>query len=404
MSHYQISQKIGKVVFLIFTVLISKDIAVAESENVPVNIITLDKIENFQIPEYEYAESSLKLTLPIPQPYIIAAPENFDPLLKLPPPPPPTAPSVNLEAPVETSEDKPSTPNFVIESITPNFSVTRNSTGQINQFIEQTMVLRTAKGDRIKLKTGYNSFQNRGIQTINNIPIQLGWEGKIGTVNLGIDGGIELFNRLSPAPSLALDINSTLSSHVNSEGKLQSLLVVSGALEYEPYKFNAKTLENQIQFLRFRPSVYWQISPTLSFLSFAQIGSFNDGNREFQSFSRLEKKIGQFSLAANLFNWSFSQNLESSSGYFSPPDFLVYNAEIAWQANITKFLQCKLSGSLGEQRLNRERSNARVYQAVCTVKLSSKLEADLGYTNSNIHDLQSSATTEKLAGQLRLKF
>ncbi|MEH2327338.1 MAG: hypothetical protein V7K32_28025 [Nostoc sp.] len=36
---------------------------------------------------------------------------------------------------------------------------------------------------------------------------------------------------------------------------------------------------------------------------------------------------------------------------FFPPDFLVYNAEVAWEGDIANFFRCRLAANLGRERL-----------------------------------------------------
>ncbi|MDJ0733150.1 MAG: hypothetical protein QNJ47_03540 [Nostocaceae cyanobacterium] len=338
--------------------------------------------------------------------FLIAAPENLNPGLKLPPPPEPKPkPKPKPKEPTESNKKLP--PSLVLESLTPNFSFSEDKFGQSNLFIEETAVFRLPNGNKVKFKTGFNSFKQEEIDTINNIPLQFGWEGKIDKVNLAINGGVDIFNRLPIVPNFSFKAEYPIFANVNSDGKLKSLLVATGVVEHAPYKFNAETLDNQIKFWRIRPSVYWQIDPQTSFFSLGQFGFFNDGNQEFQSFSRLERKLGQFSVATNLFTWSFQQNLGEDSGYFSPPDFLVYNAEIAWQGNIFKFLKCRLSANFGKQRLRGTWDNANSYQALCTSQFSSNVELDLGYSFSNIRardTRDSSYNNQSLTGQLRINF
>jgi hypothetical protein len=258
------------------------------------------------------------------------------------------------------------------------------------------------------LKTGFNSFSKTGSESITNIPLQVGWEGKIRDVKLQTAMGVYLFNRLPTAINLNANAEIIIvPPKVSSSGKLTSLLTLSGNLEQGPYKFNLQTLENQITAWRFGPNLFWQIDGDTSLFSSYRFGSYNDGNSEHQSFSRLERKFGQFSLAANLFTWNYARNLERESGYFSPPDFLVYNAELAWEGDIFSFLSCRLAANLGQQRLNSKIDNANTYQTRCTAKLTPKLEADLGYAFSNVRNLDTGGSTynnNSFTGQLRFKF
>ena len=165
------------------------------------------------------------------------------------------------------------------------------------------------------------------------------------------------------------------------------MFVLSGQIQYQAYKFHAETLTNEIDFLRFTPSIYWQIAPDLSLFTLGQYGNFNDGNQELQSFSRLEKKLGSFSIAANLFTWNFESDLSETSGYFSPTDFIVYNGELGWEGKMfDETLNCKLSAAFGKQTLEGTTDNAWTYKALCGAKLLDNLELDLGYTNSNVRD------------------
>ncbi|WP_143167776.1 hypothetical protein [Chroogloeocystis siderophila] len=136
-------------------------------------------------------------------------------------------------------------------------------------------------------------------------------------------------------------------------------------------------------------------------------GSYNDGNSEWQSFSRLERQFGQFSVAANLFTWNYTNDFERTSGCFSLPDFLVYNAEVAWEGDVFNFLRCRLAANLGQQRLRGEMDNANSYQARCTAKISNDIEADLDYSFSNARNQDTGGSAyggSSLTGQVRISF
>ncbi|WP_414541918.1 hypothetical protein [Nostoc sp. CCY0012] len=136
-------------------------------------------------------------------------------------------------------------------------------------------------------------------------------------------------------------------------------------------------------------------------------GSYNDGNSERQSFSRLERKLGQFSVSANLFTWNYAREVERQSGYFSPPDFLVYNAELGWEGDLFDTLRCRFAITLEQQRLNGKFDNANSYQTGFKAKLAPDIEAELGYTFSNVRNRNISGNiygNNAFTGQLRLKF
>lgn len=336
---------------------------------------------------------------------LLAAPENFNPGLRIPPPPPPKPPKSLNPLPTSTEAVKPTA---VLETIQTDFRNDSDNFGQRNLFIEPTVQFRLSNGNKIKFKSGFNHFKQSGVESITNVPFQVGWEGKVGQMTVQTAAGVDFFNRLSPAVNLNAKVEVPVSQpKVSPSGKLLSAVILSGNLEQRPYKSNARTLDNQITAWRFGPDLYWQIDRNTSLFSSLRLGNYNDGNSEFQSFSRLERKFGQFSVAANLFTWSYASDFDRKSGYFSPPDFLVYNAEVAWQGDISKFLRCRFAANLGRQRLKDEYDNANSYQATCTAKLSPNLEADLGYIFSNVRNQDTGGSAysgNSLTGQLRMKF
>ncbi len=343
-------------------------------------------------------------TLPIVQ--LQAAPENFNPDLRIPspPPPPPPKPPKNISPP----STQPVKPLAVLENIQTDFRDDTDNFGLENLFIEPTAQFRLLNGNHITFKTGLDHFAQGGVKSITNIPLQFGWVGKIGDVTLQTAAGVDLFDHLPAAINLNAKAETPiLPAKVSKSGQLLSVMTLSANLEQGPLKSNARTLNNQITAWRFGPDLYWQINRDTSFFSSLRLGSYNDSNSEVQSFSRLEHKLGQFILAANLFTWSYERDLERKSGYFSPPDFLVYNAELGWEGDVFKFLRCRLSANLGQQRLKEKFDNANSYQTRCTVKLSPNLEADLGYTFSNVRSHETGGSGyggNSLAGQLRVKF
>lgn len=337
-------------------------------------------------------------------PILMAAPENFNPDLQLPPALP--EPPQNSNPPATSTE--PRKPDAVLESIYTDYRYDTDNFGQTNLVFEPRIQFRLNNGNKIFIKTGFNFFEQRGVESVTNFPLQVGWQGKIGQATLQTAVGVDVFNHLPTAINLNAKVEVPISRpRVSSSGQLLSAVMLSGNLEQGPYKSNARTLDNQITTWRFGPDLYWQIDRNTSLFSSLRLGSYNDGNSEVQSFNRLERKFGQFSLAANLFNWSFDRNLEPTSGYFSPPDFLVYNAEVAWEGDISNFLRCRLAANLGQQRLQGEFDNAHTYQTRCTVKLSPNIETGLGYSFSNVRNQETGGSAyggNSLTGQLRVKF
>lgn len=331
--------------------------------------------------------------------FFMAAPENFSPGLRQSPPPEPipapVAPAPDPEAVPETNQDR--IPFAALEGLQTDFRNNYDNFGQENRFIEETIQFRLRNRDKLKVKTGFNTFKQRDVDSISNIPLQVGWEGEIGSVKLQADSGVDLYNRLSATPLF----------NFRAEAPVLPRVTLFGIVEYGAYKFNARTLDNQISSWRFGPNVYWQINRRTSLFSLFRIGNYSDGNHEQQSFSRLQHQLGRFTLAANLFTWNFADDVQQEKGYFSPPDFLVYNAELAWEDDIFKFLRCRLAGTLGQQRLNQEFSLASSLQSRCTIKISPDFEADLGYILSNVRRLdtgESQFTSQSITGQIRAKF
>ncbi|MEM7758478.1 MAG: hypothetical protein AAF298_10185 [Cyanobacteria bacterium P01_A01_bin.40] len=280
-----------------------------------------------------------------------------------------------------------------IERLTLDFKLDFDNFGQTNQFIEETIAF-NLYDQSLALKTGINTFEQDEVEKVDNIPLYLTWQKELLGIDLTLTGGVDFFDRLESVPTATLKASSPLFSSVNAEGKLNSLFVLSGQVQHQAYKFNAETLENEINFWRFTPSIYWQIRPNLSLFTLGQYGIFSDGNREFQSFSRLEQKIGAFSFAANLFTWAFEQDLGSINGYFSPADFLVYNGEIAWQGTMfNEFLDCKLSAAVGKQSVAGATDNAWSYKALCAAQLLPNVKLDLGYIFSNVRDSDTGDTS-----------
>ena len=328
-----------------------------------------------------------------------AAPENFNPGLRLPPPLPSelNPPSVS-KGPVQ--------PVAVLENLQTDFRDDSDNFGQHNQFVEPTVQWRLRNGNKIRFKTGFDSFDQRHFRSVTNIPLQIGWEGKINSVTVQAAVGVDLFNRLPTAPNFDTQIELPIALKTTPKGNLRSGVVISGVLEQGPYKFNAQTLENHITAWRLGPNLFWQIDRNTSLFSSFRLGDYSDGNYEQQSFSRLEHKFGQFSVAANLFTWNYKRDLEHRNGYFSPPDFLDYNGELAWEGDIFKFLRCRLATSLGRQRLKGHFSQGNVYQTRCTAKLSPNVDADFGYAFSNVRNRTggSAYNNNSFTGQLRINF
>lgn len=325
------------------------------------------------------------------QDIILASPNQFNPSLRIPD----SIPLPIEKPPITTKIESKMVDYAVLDSMTTNFQRDDEKTGQRSQIIEPTWKWRFKDGTIIGFQTGLNSFDLAGKKSINNLPLQLIYEKKFGSLNLNARAGIDIYDRLP----------TTANFEVNASLPVLNGVTLFGALEQKPYKANVDTIESQLKIRRFGPNIYWQIDPDTSLFSLYRWGNYSDGNNDQQSFSRLERKFGQFAVAANLFTWSYDRESQPNI-YFSPRDFLVYTGELSWQGDVFSFLNCKLAINAGEQRLNGDFTPANSYQAKCTAKVLPNIEMDLGYVYSNVQKSGGglSFQNETISGQLRMKF
>ncbi|WP_299407564.1 hypothetical protein [Acaryochloris sp. IP29b_bin.148] len=328
------------------------------------------------------------------------------------PPPPVQSPELPLDLPSQQPQieppqrlpidvapigaaDDPQVPFIVLENATTDFKLDFDEFGKENLKIEETITFRLRNGDRATFTTGMNTYRQNDLEPVKNIPLILGWETEVGDVSVNVTAGAEVFNRLAPQPTFKVGAKTSLFGEV----------LVSGEVEHGPYKFNTTTLANEISYWRIRPSVFWQIDRKTTLFGLLQAGFFNDGNQEIQSFSRLERKIGPFAVAANLFTWNFAEDLEAESGYFSPLNFLLYNAEIGWRGKIFDPLSCQFAASIGNQVVNGDESTGRGLQTKCTVVLADNVELDFGYVFTNVISSGDGASNSHIfSGQLQIDF
>jgi hypothetical protein len=340
---------------------------------------------------------------------LIAGANNFNPDLTSPPqeptPAPATLPIVNpvpiLTTPTVDPNTKPAEsvattkPVVVLEGLQPDIRSNWNNSGQVERTIEQTAIFRLGNNDRATVKTGYDTYVQPDTKTATNIPVQVGWETKINSLKVQPTVGVDFLN-VSTTPNFGLKVDYPLTTG----------LTVSADIQQGAYKFNAKTIDNRISALRYGPSLSWTIDPNTTLFSSLRLGNYSDGNAETQSFTRLERKFGEFSLSANLFTWGY-QN-PTDKGYFAPSDFIVYTGEIAWEGDvIANALKCRVAVPLGEQKVNGTTSDAGGYQTKCTLKISPNFEADVGYVFSNVKNQGtglSTANSQSLGTQVRIKF
>jgi hypothetical protein len=316
-------------------------------------------------------------------------------------------PTSNIAPPetLSTPEYSPQPERIKLESLTTDLKYDSDNT-RTNRITEPTAQFKLPNGDRIQVKSGWNTFEQTGIQTIQNFPIQTNWVKQLGENTLKVGGGLDVFNRLPIQPRLQAEIEVPIGTERSSKGQLNRGAIFKLGSEYGPYKFNAKTLENGINVLHIKPQVYWQIDPKTSLYSHYKLGVYNDGNVEHQTFSRIERKIGNAYIAGNLFTWNYKTDNELSKGYFSPQQFLTYSGEIGWDQKITDNLSCRVSTALGQQSLNGQSSQTNQYNARCNAKLSPNMSLDLGYglSNERRQNTNNSYQNQSLTAQLQMTF
>ncbi|EKU97896.1 hypothetical protein Lepto7375DRAFT_7141 [Leptolyngbya sp. PCC 7375] len=361
-------------------------------------VSALDSEENSQSSYSDYTDGAN-----VSDVLYLAAPENLNPGLYIPPPVTPSSEPIapelivpELEQTELESDATPFVPIWKINNLIINLSDDFSNFDQGNRIIEPTVTDTLPNGDQLAITTGFNRYAQPAVNTVFNIPLKASWTREMGDFTTTAGGGIDLFNQLP----LAVNFNANASVPIGKKATL------SFFVDYGSYKFNATTLNNQIRAWRYGPNLYWQISPDMYLFSLARWGRYNDGNQEQQSFSRIEKKLGDFYVAGNLFTWQYREDAETASGYFSPPDFLVANAEVGWKGEVLDWLDCGAAASWGRQRLNSSWSSAYNYNAKCTLEITESLEMDLGYAFSNVigQTGDSAFNNRAITGQVRAKF
>ncbi|RUR76227.1 hypothetical protein ACF3DV_22390 [Chlorogloeopsis fritschii PCC 9212] len=114
--------------------------------------------------------------------FLIAAPENLNPGLQLPPPIPPAPPKIPNNFTPPSTDTESSKPFAVLENIQTDFRNDTDNFGQHNLFIEPTFQFRLRNGNKLFVKSGLELFEQRDVELVTNIPLQIGWQGKFGQV------------------------------------------------------------------------------------------------------------------------------------------------------------------------------------------------------------------------------
>ena len=99
--------------------------------------------------------------------------------------------------------------------------------------------------------------------------------------------------------------------------------------------------------------------------------------------------------------------MEASSGYFSPQDFLVYSGEIFWTDTLFGQFDCRVSASLGQQRLDGSWTSGYSYGGQCDIPITKDIALDVQYAFSNVRDQMtgdSAFNSSALTSGLRVDF
>lgn len=298
-----------------------------------------------------------------------------------------------IEEPSQQQPTTPSEPERVNTQI--DYIDEFDNFGLRSRFFEQTTRFPLRNNNQISFKTGFNLFDEIGIEAVTNSPIQVGWQGAVGPLTLQVAGGVDLFDRLPTEPNFNARLDAPLSPNFS----------LSAVVDQGPYKYGAKSLANQISAWRYGLDLAWNIDRNTDLSSSFRWGNYNDGNYEEESSTRLERRFGQFFLAGNLFLQDYKFDVEEQNGYFSPAAYLFYTGELGWEGEIIKALSCRLAAHLGQERFNGDFTLAAGYEASCTAKLSARIELDLGYFSSTLYFPEEiDETEESFTCQLRLTF
>jgi hypothetical protein len=348
----------------------------------------------------------------------LAGADGFNPSLQKPDPtpspattPPPattTTPLPTMPPPAENTAPRSTNDllgtllfgSFVplrpIDNVSREYQHNTNSSGQVNQSLVETTNFSLSARDKLRLRMGVNYYEQPGATAVNNFSLQVTAETQVNSLKIQPMVGVDLFNNRSQAVNWGVGL----------EYPLFSGMTLSADLESGVYKFNARTIASNISAVRYGPSLFWQIDRDTTLFSAIKFGNYSDGNIEQQSFSRLERKFGDFNIAANLFTWGYRQ--PTNSGYFTPGQFSVFTRELGWEGDvISNVLRCRIAIPLGEQNVDGKTADASGYQGRCTAKISRNIEAELGYSFSNVRtqgDSPSQATSQSIMGRMKIVF
>ena len=197
--------------------------------------------------------------------------------------------------------------------------------------------------------------------------------------NIWLGQGID---RLDPLPS-----KKNFSLYFANQATQK--MTISSVVEHGLKKENPKAMLNQVGVWRTGPSLYWEISDNTIISSSILWGRYSDGNRDLQTYSRVDRSFGSFSLSADLSTASYEQDLEASSGYFSPSNYLLYSAEAAWKQKLFDSSTCKLALRAGEQKLSGDLATVYSFGSFCNVEVSTATNINFNYSLASVNGTES---------------
>jgi tetratricopeptide (TPR) repeat protein len=272
-----------------------------------------------------------------------------------------------------------------------------NNSGEENFFLEQTIGYRVNDSDNLyKVKAGYGTFEQPGIESINNYSVELGLERRFEPLLFETSFGVDFFDRITASPKFNIGADIPLTANLNLDTDLN----------FKSFQDNAATLENEVYVWSLEPNLVWQIDRDSWVYLLYRLGLYDDGNLENQVGFGLGRNFGQFFIGANVFYWSYQDDLDN--GYFDPSDFFSYNGEIGWEGKVFDFSKCRLSASIGRQSFAGDVQDGNTYQAGCTLMFSPNSELNVRYRYTNNARFQNSESgdseQESLSGTLQFLF
>jgi tetratricopeptide (TPR) repeat protein len=261
-----------------------------------------------------------------------------------------------------------------INAIKSETSFTSRNRSSKQNSLQVTQTVKTRFGDsntQQSVQVGYGKFTQPGRDVLNMVPIRVGIEGTNYPTKWQVSAGVDLFDRLAAQPFVEGNVTAQISPN----------LQVGAVANYQAYKENVATLENEVKLFRIQPHVYWEITPSTSLYAQYGAGFYSDGNQDGQLWAGLKQKLGQFYVEGSVFNWRFAK--DTNNGYFAPSDYLSYGAELGWQGKVADPATCQLALSIGRQSYNGEGRPEKGAKVGCELALSSTTQLDASYRYSD---------------------